>query len=207
MSNENLKREIAWETVEIVQGIQDFIKGHIFDEDFKKELVYMISGYSPRQCERLFQELKGMTICEYIRAIRLTESTFDLLENTKKTILEIALDSSFESHEGYTKAFRKKFGITPDAYRKAPLAIPLFIQYPVRAYFSYLYQKENIEMNKELMLCMISVVDKPKRKLLILRSLNAHDYWSFCEENGCCSYFGVTGLFTENWLFKNCCRS
>lgn len=40
-------------------------------------------------------------------------------------------------------------------------------------------------MNKDLMLCMISVVDKPKRKLLLLRSKNAYDYWSFCEEKGC----------------------
>jgi AraC-like DNA-binding protein len=185
MSKENLKREIAWETVEVVQNMQDFIKEHIFDEDFDKEAVYIIAGYSPRQCERLFHKLKGMSISEYIRAIRLTESSFCLLGNERKTVLEIALDSRFKSHEGYTKAFSKKFGITPDAYRKAPLAIPLFIQYPVRAYYSYLYQRENLKMNKELMLCMISVVDKPKRMLLLLRSLKAHDYWSFCEEMGC----------------------
>lgn len=40
-------------------------------------------------------------------------------------------------------------------------------------------------MGKETMLCMISIMDKPRRKLLILRSLKAHDYWSFCEEMGC----------------------
>lgn len=185
MSNHNFKREIAWDTVEMVQNIQDFIKEHLIDEDFNMETVYKVSGYSKRQCERLFYKLKEMTINEYIRAIRLTESSFHLLGNERKTVLEIALDSSFKSHEGYTKAFSKKFGITPDAYRKAPLAIPLFIQYPVRAYYSYLYQKENLKMDKELMLCMISVVDKPMRKLLLLRSLKAHDYWSYCEEMGC----------------------
>ena len=40
-------------------------------------------------------------------------------------------------------------------------------------------------MSKDVLICMVSVVERPKRKLLMIRSRNAHDYWSFCEEIGC----------------------
>lgn len=33
------------------------------------------------------------------------------------SVLDIALASGFESHEGFTRAFRRRFGMTPSAYR------------------------------------------------------------------------------------------
>ncbi|MOA43786.1 hypothetical protein D3C78_1659730 [compost metagenome] len=104
---------------------------------------------------------------------------------SEESILEIALDTQYESHEGYTRAFSEAFHITPNQYRKEPVPIPLFVQYPIRAYYTHLYQKEMIQMNKEALLCMVSAVDRPRRKLILLRSTQGHDYWSFCEEMGC----------------------
>lgn len=46
------------------------------------------------------------------------------------------------------------------------------------------YEEENKMETKEL-LCMVTPVERPKRKLLFLRSVNATDYFSFCEEKGC----------------------
>lgn len=40
-------------------------------------------------------------------------------------------------------------------------------------------------MSKETLVCMVTAVEKPRRKLLIMRSKQAHDYWSFCQEAGC----------------------
>lgn len=165
--------------------MQDFIVEHALDDKFCENSVYDFAGYSQRHCERLFGELTGRTIGDYIRMIRLSDSAERLLWNKQKSVLEIALDTQFETQEGYTRAFAKKFGITPDAYRNEPIAIPLFIQYPVRIYYSYLYQKEKMKMGKETLVCMVTAVEKPRRKLLIMRSKQAHDYWSFCQEAGC----------------------
>lgn len=185
MTDKNSEKNISWESVEVVQKMQDFIEEHALDDEFCTSDVYKFSGYSQRHCERIFVRLTGKSISDYIRSIRLSDSAGKLLEDEKRSVLEIALDTNFETHEGYTRAFGKSFGITPSAYRNDPIAIPLFIQYPVRNYYSYLYHKEKMKMSRETMICMVTAVERPRRKLLIMRSKEAHDYWSFCEEVGC----------------------
>ncbi len=170
--------------VEIVQAMQDYIKKNIAETNFSLEAMYEHTGYSQRHAKRLFCELLHMTPNEYVRRTMLTSSTKKLLK-TEKNIMDIALDSNYETHEGYTRAFKKSFQIGPAEYRKSPRAIPLFVQYPVWAYHTYLNHKERLEMDKDTMVCTVTPVEKPKRRLIILRSANAHDYWSFCEENGC----------------------
>ena len=177
--------KVSWDTVEAVQKMQDYIKVNAFSETFSVADVYSHVGYSRRHCERIFKELVNRSINEYVKLIRLTESATELRDDTKQSVLEVALHAKYNSHEGYLRAFHQEFGVCPNEYRKKPVPIPLFVQYPVRSYYSYLYHKENMEMKKEALLCMISVVSRPKRKLLLLRSTKGHDYWSYCEEMGC----------------------
>ncbi len=40
-------------------------------------------------------------------------------------------------------------------------------------------------METKELLCMVTPVERPKRKLLLLRSKKATDYWTFCQEKGC----------------------
>lgn len=173
---------VSWNKIEMVQKMQDYIKEKVFQRDFKLEKMYKYIGYSARHCNRIFKELMGKTLEEYVKAITISNSSQELLKNDKK-IIEIAMDSNFETHEGYTRAFQQTFGISPNKYRKNPKPIPLFIQYPVKSYYSYLYKKEDMFM--ETALCMIHVVERPKRKLVFLRSKQAKDYFSYCEEMGC----------------------
>ena len=53
------------------------------------------------------------------------------------------------------------------------------------SYYNYLHGKEENEMETKELICMVTPVERPKRKLLFLRSVNATDYFSFCEEKGC----------------------
>lgn len=177
--------KISWDTIEAVQKMQDYIKQNAFLETFSVNEVYSYVGYSKRHCERIFKELVHKTISEYIKSIRLSESALELQNNEDLTVLEVALNANYGSHEGFLRAFQHEFGIGPKEYRKHPVPIPLFIQYPVRSYYSYLYHKEDMQMKKEALLCMVSVVSRPKRKLLVMRSTQGHDYWSYCEEMGC----------------------
>lgn len=171
-----------WDKVESVQRMQDYIRVHVWDEIFDFEALYAHAGYSRRHAERIFKELLGKTIKEYILCIRLSDSSKKLLEK-KENILEIALDTKFRSHEGYSRAFFERFGWTPNAYRHQKPPIPLFVPYSVK--HQYLYEKGEIRMKDETTLCMILPVQRPKRKLLFFRSRKATDYWSYCEEVGC----------------------
>lgn len=174
-----------WEKVNAVQKMQDYIKNHI-NEEIKVEDIAKASGYSKRHAARIFKELLGRTPLEYVRAIRLTGSAKDLLKSPDN-IIDIALNTQFDTHEGFIRAFSSEFGITPKKYRRERPPVKYFIQYPIKHYYSHLNikEKEIMESKDTVMLCTVSVVERPKRKLLIIRAKKAHDYWSFCEECGC----------------------
>lgn len=176
--------KVYWSKIEVVQKMQDYIKENILKEDCNLEKMYLYVGYSHRHADRIFKELIGKTPKEYVKAIKISNSSKEIL-NTDKKILEIAIESNYETHEGYTRAFQTAFGVTPKNYRTNPKPIPLFIQYPIKSYYSYQLKKEELLMKEETKLCMISVVERPQRKLLFLRAKEATDYFSYCEELGC----------------------
>ncbi|MCL9779895.1 AraC family transcriptional regulator [Vibrio sp. S4M6] len=74
------------------------------------------SHYSTYHFSRIFRALVGDSPKEYLRKRRLTLAADRLLKTTDP-ILDIALDCQFESHEAFTRAFKKLFGLVPDKYR------------------------------------------------------------------------------------------
>lgn len=169
------------EKIDIVQSMQDYLKQHM-ESDL--DAMYEHIGYSKRHADRLFSELLHMTPREYVRKVVLTDTAKVLLKS-EDNIIDVALNSGYETHEGFTRAFKKHFHTSPDEYRRCPKAIPLFTQYPVWSYYAYLKQKESLYMNENTMICTVMPVERPKRKLILLRSSQAKGYWSFCEEKGC----------------------
>lgn len=169
--------------IDIVLKMQNYIKQHIQDDDFCINNLYNYVGYSKRHADRLFTELLDMTPAEYIKAIKLTDSVTKLADSNN-SVLSIALDSSFESHEGFTRAFKNRFSISPKEYRNAHLPVPLFVQYPVNHYLILKNRKEK-KMDNTPMVCTVTEIKKPERKLIFKRSVFATGYLSYCEENGC----------------------
>ena len=188
------EQNMQWDKIDLASRMQNYIREHCMDEDFSMDALYASTGYSKRHACRIFKELLYKTPEEYVRAVQMTASAESLIK-TDANILDIALDTDYESHEGYTRAFEKLFGTTPSCYRNGQTPIPLFIQHPIKHYYSYLRQKEKKQMENENnlnnetkaspSLCTVTVISKPARKLLVMYAKKAHDYFSFCEEVGC----------------------
>lgn len=71
-----------------------------------------------RSCvSHIFSARLAMSFCDYINALRLAESE-KLLKNKSYTITEIANMSGFPTIRTFNRAFLKKYGISPSAYRK-----------------------------------------------------------------------------------------
>jgi len=77
-----------------------------------------LAGLSVRQLERLFTRNLGMTLASAYRAARLARA-HDLLRKTGMATTEIALASGFRSSSQFSRAFRKGYGATPTAARRA----------------------------------------------------------------------------------------
>ena len=74
------------------------------------------AGYSPFHFHRLFSDAVGETPKDYVERLRLERSAY-LLAITDDRVLQVALSVGFSNHETFSRAFRRKIGISPLAYR------------------------------------------------------------------------------------------
>ncbi len=174
------------EHIEAVQRMQDFIHANL-ERDITIADLARASMYSPWYSYRLFVQLLDMTPAIYIRRLRLSRSALKLRDETIK-VLEVALDAGFKSVDGYQRAFYQEFGCNPYEYSKSPRPIYLFKPYGVK----YAKLRKKVPM-KEVKNVFIQIIEKPKRKVIIMRGKEATEYWKYCEEVGC----DVWGLLTS----------
>ena len=99
------------EKIEAVERMQNFIEAHI-TEPITLHMLADAAGYSPWHSARIFKALTGKAPFEYIRALRLSRAAVKLRDEGAK-IVDVAFDFVFGSHEGFTRAFSKEFGMTP----------------------------------------------------------------------------------------------
>ncbi len=174
-----------WEKINAVQRMQDYIEQHIY-ETLTLYSIAKAAGYSPWHSERIFKELIGKTLFDYIRAIRLSKAALKLRDNESIRIVDVAFDFIFDSHEGFTRAFSKQFGVTPHYYSKNTPPIKLFMPSRIRDYYLTLQKGENNMTQKaNTNTVFVQVVDRPARKLILKRGIKAVHYFEYCDEVGC----------------------
>jgi len=164
--------------------MQDYIEEHIQDPITLSDLA-RAAGYSQWHAARVFKELTGKAPFEYVRALRLTKAAL-LLRDEQPRIVDVAFDFVFASHEGFTRAFSRQFGVSPVDYRRNPKQIRLFM--PDRARDRYLkLQKGEIEMatDEVAKTVFVQVVERPARKVIMKRGVRATHYFEYCGEVGC----------------------
>lgn len=172
------------EVIKAVQKMQDYIEQNIQRKITLKELA-VAAGYSPWHAARLFKEATEKTPFEYIRALRLSRAALVLRDHDER-IIDVALDFVFDSHEGFTCAFSKAFGLSPSQYNKSTPPIQLFIPRKVFDTYQAFHKggKVMTEQNK-MKSVFVQVIERPARKVLMMRGVKAEEYFAYCEEVGC----------------------
>ena len=79
-----------------------------------------LAGWSPFHLHRAFRALVGETPKQYTLRLRLERAAARLVASDD-SVLDIALDAGFKSHEVFTRAFGRHFGQTPTAHRASAL--------------------------------------------------------------------------------------
>ena len=173
-----------WERINAVSRMQDYIKSHITEEISLLNLA-QAANYSPWHAARLFKEMTGKTPFTYIRIYRLSVAALTLRDNCPR-ILDVALDFVFDSHEGFTRAFSKQFGISPYLYSKEAPPIKLFMPFPIRDYYRIMNKGEKtMKTENKSNTIFTQVIERPARKLILKRGQNAKDYFEYCDEVSC----------------------
>ena len=94
----------------VIKESIEFIEKNI-KEDITARIVANNAGYSLYHFCRLFQNCLGVTVMDYIRLRRLSLARAEL--GSGKRVIDIALDHGFKTHSGFTKSFKKEYGLSP----------------------------------------------------------------------------------------------
>lgn len=173
-----------WDKIDAVQRMQNYIEDHL-NEAITLYMLAQAAGYSPWHASRIFKQLTRKTPLEYIRALRMSRAVLQLWDGNKR-IIDVALDFSFDSHEGFTRAFSDTFGITPQEYRRKIPPLPLFMPSPIRDYYLMLQKGERtMPENEKSNTIFVQVVERPARKLILRRGIKADNYFDYCKEVSC----------------------
>lgn len=163
------------QAIDYVRLMQNYIEAHLCDKITLADLAN-VTHYSPWYCYQMFLEQVGLSVSQYVRKLKLSQSALKLRDDNVK-IIDVAFEYGFDSVDGYQRAFKKEFGINPYQYSRNPLPISLFTPYKK-------YVKKEINV-KELSTVFVSVVTKPVRKVIIKRGVKATHYMDYCYEVGC----------------------
>ena len=136
-------------------------------------------GYSEFYVSRRFKEISGMQFRDYLRYRKLAFALKDV-RDTDKSLLDIALDYGFSSHEAFTRAFKEAYGITPSEYRQKP--VPVVMRTIIKPFDCYLLGIGGTGMAKSTDDIKIYFVTIPAHKFLHIRNYESIGYWDFWQK-------------------------
>ena len=89
------------------------------DPRFERQTVIDRFQLSKERVGNIFSQSEHAKLTNYIQQLRLEYAAQLLVEQPKRSIVQIATDSGFSSHKYFTDRFRQYFTMTPTEFRKA----------------------------------------------------------------------------------------
>jgi AraC-like DNA-binding protein len=99
-----------------IAKVLQYLHAHYASPVTLAELVKR-SGFSQAQFERRFSKILGCTPIDYLLRVRIRAAR-EMLEQSDRTITDIAVAVGFYDHSHFTKTFKQIMTCTPIAYRK-----------------------------------------------------------------------------------------
>lgn len=164
----------------IVDEIDNCIKQHN-DEALTLRFLARRLGYSEFYTTRKFKEISGMQLRDYLRRRRLAFALKEV-RDSEKSLLDIAFDYGFSSHEAFTRAFKRAYGAAPSEYRRQPR--PVVLRTKLNPFDRYFLGLGEIGMVKSGGGVNIYFVTIPAHKFLHVKNYESNGYWDFWQKQG-----------------------
>ncbi|WP_339187279.1 MULTISPECIES: helix-turn-helix transcriptional regulator [unclassified Paenibacillus] len=162
----------------IVNEIDECIKNRNSEAITLRFLSHKL-GYSEFHTTRKFKEISGMQFRDYLRHRKLAFALKEV-RDSEKSILDIAFDYGFSSHEAFTRAFKGTYGVTPSDYRKKPM--PVALRTKINSFDRYFFGFGEIGMMKSTDDLNIYFVTIPTHKFLHIKNYESNGYWDFWQK-------------------------
>lgn len=186
-------------------------------------------GYSKYHLHRMFTNMVGLSIHDYVSRRQLTEAA-KLLVFSKRPILEIALLAGYESQQAFSISFKQMYKKSPNEYRINGEFYPLQLRFTLKKELSLPSQpnelKENIEfadisdiplwmelvdliidgfpnLKKEEYLETLKQCIHEKRALILKNEGIAVAVMALNYDTGSIDFFGVHPLYRKHGITKS----
>lgn len=103
-----------------VGAAADYVRDHL-GEPLRLAAIADAVGYSERQLERLFRQVFGMTVRQFVIRSRVQAAAHDLT-TTDRSVTAVAMRYGFGDPSAFCHRFRAETGLTPREYRARHLA-------------------------------------------------------------------------------------
>lgn len=99
-----------------IAAITDFVENN-HTKNIKLSDIGSLLGYDYNYVSRYFHSVFKMSFSEFLNLYRL-ETAVTLLEQSNKKILDIALESGFQSVRSFNACFKSHFNMSPSEYKR-----------------------------------------------------------------------------------------
>ncbi|MGI6570579.1 MAG: AraC family transcriptional regulator [Caldicoprobacterales bacterium] len=115
----NEDESIQEKKVMAIDSIMNYLQTH-YSRGFDLNELALKCFFSKNYLCKIFKEITGITITEYMQTLRITEAS-KLLETTDKKITDIAMEVGFSDYKSFNSVFKRIKGITASQYRNSIL--------------------------------------------------------------------------------------
>ena len=102
-----------------MQRVRDHIDRHL-DDNLSLDDLSAVAAFSRFHFQRQFTATHGISVHRYVQLLRLKRAAHRLAFRHGEPVTAIALDAGYETPDAFGRVFRKTFGQSPTAFRKAP---------------------------------------------------------------------------------------
>ena len=87
-----------------------------YKEDLSVSGISEMFNISQQHLNRIFKQVIGMTVREYILQLRLSHATYEIIKSNK-ALIDVCYDCGFANKQSFNRDFKRKYGIVPSEYR------------------------------------------------------------------------------------------
>ena len=136
------------QNIELLMLALEYIEAHLCDE-VKTEDVAAFCFCSKSTLEKLFRGVYDISVHEYIVRRRMMLAAKKLSQEPNLSILDIALEYGYSTHESFARAFEQVWNCKPSEFRKAKFT-ELFprLNVPPAKGDNYIMQRKHVDISE-----------------------------------------------------------
>lgn len=100
----------------MIEKVQNYMEQNFRDKISLQDMAEIVS-VTPWYLERVFKKYTGDSLNQYLIHLKLGYAQ-NLFRDTSKSIAQVAEEVGYDNPSYFSQLFKKKFGVTPGAYRK-----------------------------------------------------------------------------------------